>query len=171
MQVNGSTLYNLVQCPQRVALDAFGDPASRDEANPFVRLLWERGTVHEHKVIEGLDMHFVDLSGLGAEEQEAQTLEAMRRGELLIYGGRIAADDLLGIPDLLRKEPGGYVPGDIKSGAGEEGGGQRSFARRSNPIGRRHAQFPAEIGGRAPSKIRKADQRLVRHLAHLTSGF
>src|SRR5205085_1961071 len=31
-------------------------------------------------------------------------------------------DDLLGAPDLLRKERGGYVPGDIKSGRGKEGG-------------------------------------------------
>src|SRR5262249_44280437 len=44
-----------------------------------------------------------------------------QRGEPLIYGGRISADDLLGVPDLLRKEAGGYVAGDIKSGAGEEG--------------------------------------------------
>jgi predicted RecB family nuclease len=126
VQVNASTLYNLVQCPQRVALDAFGDSASRDDVNPFVRLLWERGTVYEQEVIESLNVHFVDLSGLGAEEQAAQTLEAMRRGETLIYGGRIAVDDLFGIPDLLRKEAGGYVPGDIKSGAGEEGGGEDS---------------------------------------------
>jgi predicted RecB family nuclease len=41
--------------------------------------------------------------------------------EPLIYSGRISADGLLGIPDLLRKELGGYVAGDIKSGAGEEG--------------------------------------------------
>jgi hypothetical protein len=26
------------------------------------------------------------------------------------------------MPDLLRKEPGGYVPGDIKSGRGKDGG-------------------------------------------------
>jgi hypothetical protein len=36
------------------------------------------------------------------------------------------ADDLLGLRDLLRKEPSGYVPGDIKSGRGEEGGGDES---------------------------------------------
>jgi hypothetical protein len=29
-----------------------------------------------------------------------------------------------GVPDLLRKEEGGYVAGDIKSGAGEEGGSE-----------------------------------------------
>ena len=126
MPITASILYNLVQCPQRVALDAFGDPAASDEANPFVRLLWERGTIYEREVIAGLDEHFIDLSGLDEGEREAKTLEAMRRGEPLIYGGRITAGDLLGIPDLLRKEVGGYVPGDIKSGAGEEGGGEDS---------------------------------------------
>lgn len=45
----------------------------------------------------------------------------MERGESLIYGGRIRADDLLGEPDLLRLEGDGYVPGDIKLGAGDEG--------------------------------------------------
>ena len=44
----------------------------------------------------------------------------MARGEPLIYGGRIRSDDLLGMPDLLRKETGGYVPGDIKSGRGKD---------------------------------------------------
>lgn len=47
----------------------------------------------------------------------------MNRGEPLIYGGRISAGELLGDPDLLRKDGSGYVAGDIKSGAGEEGGG------------------------------------------------
>jgi predicted RecB family nuclease len=46
----------------------------------------------------------------------------MGRGEPLIYGGRIRCDDLLGMPDLLRKEPGGYIAGDLKSGRGKEGG-------------------------------------------------
>jgi hypothetical protein len=47
MTVTASVLYDVMQCPQRVALDAFGDPAQRDEVNPFVRLLWERGTLFE----------------------------------------------------------------------------------------------------------------------------
>jgi predicted RecB family nuclease len=124
MRVAASTLYDFVQCPTRVGLDAFGDQTKRDPINPFVRLLWERGTLFERETIAKLDQPFTDLSELKGEEKEKQTLEAMRRGDALIYAGRISADDLIGIPDLLRKEVGGYIPGDIKSSAGEEGGGE-----------------------------------------------
>jgi predicted RecB family nuclease len=126
MAITASILYSLVHCPQRVALDAFGDAALRDPPSPFVRLLWERGTLYEREVITGLQQPFLDLSGYDDEDRRRLTLEAMRQGEPLIYSGRIAAADLLGVPDLLRKENGGYVPGDIKSGAGEEGGGEES---------------------------------------------
>jgi hypothetical protein len=33
-----------------------------------------------------------------------RTLEAMRSGSPLIYSGRLSAGDLLGVPDLLRRE-------------------------------------------------------------------
>ena len=124
MHIAASTLYDFVQCPTRVGLDAFGDPSKRDPINPFVRLLWERGTLFERETIAEFDQPFTDLSEFKKEEKEQLTLEAMRRGDALIYGGRISADDLIGIPDLLRKEIGGYIPGDIKSGAGEERGGE-----------------------------------------------
>ena len=126
MPITASILYDIVSCPQRVALDAFGDPVARDEVNSFVRLLWERGALFERETIDKLKLQFLDLAHYEAEERERLTLEAMQRGEPLIYSGRISADDLIGIPDLLRKEVGGYVPGDIKSGAGEEGGGDDS---------------------------------------------
>jgi predicted RecB family nuclease len=122
MTVTASILYDLVQCPQRVALDTFGDPNQRDELNPFVRLLWERGTLYEHETISKLELPFLDLSTADDADRETLTLEAIARGAPLIYHGRISAGDLLGMPDLLRKEVGGYVPGDIKSGRGEEGG-------------------------------------------------
>ena len=102
------------------------NPAERDEPNAFVQLLWERGAVFEGETIAKLKQPFLDLSSFEVEERQPLTLEAMQRGEPLIYSGRISADDLLGVPDLLRKEIGGYVPGDIKSGAGEEGGGDQS---------------------------------------------
>ncbi len=122
MSVTASILYDLLECPQRVSLDAFGNTACQDEVNPFLHLLWERGTLFERETIAKLQLPFLDLSEAGDSDRERLTLEAMSRGESLIYGGRIRVGDLLGAPDLLRKESGGYVPGDIKSGRGKEGG-------------------------------------------------
>jgi predicted RecB family nuclease len=121
--ITGSMLYSLVSCPHRVTMDLFEDPAKRDPVNAFVELLWERGSAVERERIAGLQADFVDLQAPNAQDNLLKTSEAMAAGASLIYGGRIAAGDLLGEPDLLRKEIGGYVPGDIKSGAGEEGGG------------------------------------------------
>jgi len=102
-------------------MDLFGDPAQRDPISPFVQLLWERGHLFEQKVIEELKIPSVNLRTAPDRERERLTLEAMAAGEELIYGGRIGVDDLLGEPDLLRKQGDGYVAGDIKSGAGLEG--------------------------------------------------
>jgi predicted RecB family nuclease len=120
--VTASILYDLVECPQRVALDAFGEIKKRDAVSPFVRLLWERGTLFERETVTKLKRPFVDLSNANGVERERLTLEAMIKGECLIYGGYLKTGDLVGKPDLLRKELGGYVPGDIKSARGKEGG-------------------------------------------------
>jgi len=121
MPITAAMLYDLVQCEHRPAMDLFGDPAGRDPVSPFVELLWKRGALYEQKIIAGLRLPFLDLSTYSDNEKERLTIEAMRRGDPLIYSGRISADDLLGIPDLLRRTGTGYVAGDIKSGAGEEG--------------------------------------------------
>jgi predicted RecB family nuclease len=119
--ITGAMLYDLIQCPHRVTMDLFGDLSKRDEPNPFVQLLWEKGGLYEKEVIAGLNIPFLDLSLYAGEEKERLTTEAMARGEPLIYGGKIKANDLLGNPDLLRKQETGYVAGDIKSGSGQEG--------------------------------------------------
>ncbi|MEJ2745543.1 MAG: PD-(D/E)XK nuclease family protein, partial [bacterium] len=121
MLITASMLYNLVQCPHRASMDLYGDPKMRDSISPFVQLLWEKGCDFEEEVIRGLEVPFTNLRAYSPEERERITLEAMGRGDQLIYGGRIATDDLLGEPDLLRKCRSGYVAGDIKSGAGLEG--------------------------------------------------
>jgi predicted RecB family nuclease len=121
--ITASVLYDLVQCPKRVELDMFGSPADRDEISPFIEMLWKRGTLYEDEVISSGVLTVLDLSPAQGDEKERLTLEAMRRGEPLIYSGRISAGDLLGIPDLLRRVGSGYAPIDIKSGRGKEGGG------------------------------------------------
>lgn len=117
-------LYDLVMCPHRVYRDLFTDPSERDPISPFTQLLWDRGHAFEKEVIDGLEVPYVDLSDLADEEREQRTIAAMKAGEPLIYSGRIRADDLLGVPDLLRRDDGGYIAGDIKSGAGEENVGE-----------------------------------------------
>ena len=119
--ITASMLYDYVQCPHRVYLDLFGDPKRRDPISAFVQLLWERGSKFERETIEKLEIPFENLHIYSAEEKERLTSEAMKRGDSLIYGGRIRAGNLLGEPDLIRKESRGYVAGDIKSGAGFEG--------------------------------------------------
>jgi predicted RecB family nuclease len=126
-------LYNLVQCPKRLDLDIHGDPSMRDEISPFVQMLWERGAAYEREVMASGGMNALDLSQAEGDEKERLTFEAMQRGEPLIYSGRIRADDLLGIPDLLRKSGGGYIPIDIKSGSGEEGGDDDSDGKPKLP--------------------------------------
>jgi len=120
--ITGAMLYDYVQCPNRVAMDLFSDAKLKDRVSPFVQLLWDRGSNHEREVIKTLSAPFTDLSEYALGEKEQKTIEAMDRKDPLIYGGRIRAGDLLGDPDLLRLEGSSYIAGDIKSGAGEEGG-------------------------------------------------
>jgi uncharacterized protein len=120
--ITASLLNNSLACPHRVFLDCFGNPALRDPVSPFVQLLWDKGTIYEKEVIEGLGMPFVDLSGLSGDEKEAATRAAIDRGDTLIYSGRLSVDELFAEPDLLRREGAGNVAIDIKSGGGHEGG-------------------------------------------------
>ncbi|HOD71932.1 MAG TPA: TM0106 family RecB-like putative nuclease [Deltaproteobacteria bacterium] len=118
--ITASMLYNLVQCPHRLFLDLHEDPAKKDPESKFVELLWERGTTFEKEVMTGVAVPFLDLSGEEDAAKERLTMEAISRGEPLIYGGRIRSGDLLGEPDLMRRQAGGYIAGDIKSGSGFE---------------------------------------------------
>ena len=48
-------------------MDAFGDPAERDEISPFVQMLWNRATLWEHDVIEDLELREIERSFLCPE--------------------------------------------------------------------------------------------------------
>jgi uncharacterized protein len=134
-RITASLLYNHLSCPHRVAMDAFADPSKRDPVSPFVQLLWEKGSLFEKETMAGLGVPFVDLSVFRSEEKERQTRTAMMRGEALIYGGRLSVDELLGEPDLLRKEGAGYAAIDIKSGSWDEGGDDEEDRRPKRTYG------------------------------------
>lgn len=122
--ITGSILHDLVRCDHRVALDLHADPSKRDEPNEFVELLWEGGVEHEVAILAELlaaSPGAVDLRYSAPASRQALTLLAMDAKAPLIVGGEISAIDLLGRPDLLRRDGAGYIAGDIKLGAGEEG--------------------------------------------------
>ncbi|NQU99154.1 MAG: TM0106 family RecB-like putative nuclease [Parcubacteria group bacterium] len=120
--LTASKLYNYLQCPHRVWRDIFGPQDEKiKETNPFVQLLWDRGIQHELEVISKIGK-FTDLSKIGFDKAAELTLEAMKRGDELIYQGVLKSKELMGIPDLLRKQKEGiYIPIDIKAGMGYEG--------------------------------------------------
>src|SRR5579872_801194 len=122
-RVTASMLYNLLTCEHRPWMDLYAKPDLRDPVSPFVEMLWRRGVAHEEEAVAESGQQMLDISRYPIEEREARTLEAMGISVPLIYSGRIASDDLLGVPDLLRVEGSKYIPGDIKSGAAEEGPG------------------------------------------------
>jgi predicted RecB family nuclease len=134
-RITASQLYSHLSCPHRVAMDSACDPALRDEVSPFVQLLWERGVAHERELVSGLGIDCLDLSALAGEAKETATREAIARREPLIYSGRLSVHELLGEPDLLRLEQGGYVAIDIKSGAGREGAEGEDEGRLRKPYG------------------------------------
>jgi len=154
--ITASMLYDFVRCPHRVTMDLFADPAEKDPVSPFLQLLWESGQRFEEEFVEGLEVPRVDLRAGSDEDRERLTLEAMRAGKSLIYGGRIRAVDLLGEPDLLKRQGGGYVAGDIKSGSGFEGAGEESEGRPKKPYAMQLAFYTDILerlglsGGRLP---------------------
>jgi len=48
------------------------------------------------------------------------------------------------MPDLLRRESGGYIPGDVKSGRGKEGGDEDHDRKTSPSMSRTNARRPAK---------------------------
>src|SRR3954469_1998017 len=71
--ITASQLYNHLTCPHRVSMDAYADPADREEPNPFIELLWERGSLFERDTIGKLGEPFTDLSTLAGDDKERAT--------------------------------------------------------------------------------------------------
>ena len=120
--LTASKLYDYLQCPHRVWRDIYGPQDEKiQEVNPFVELLWDKGVQHEANILLTLG-DFLNLGEGSLEERFHNTLEAMKAKTPLIYQGVLKHENLLGIPDLLKKLPDDtYMPIDIKSGMGFSG--------------------------------------------------
>jgi uncharacterized protein len=120
--ITASKLYDYLQCPHKVWRDVYGPQEEKiQETNPFIELLWEKGVKHEKNIVSKLG-DFLDLKEGSIDERFQKTIEAMKNKTPLIYQGVLKHENLLGIPDLLKKLPdNSYMPIDIKSGTGYEG--------------------------------------------------
>jgi hypothetical protein len=112
--ISSSLLFSHLPCPHRTYMDFFASPSERDPISPFISKLWERGSLYESEVVAELGVPFLDLSASKGNEKEAKTREAIARADTLIYGGRLTVDELVGEPDLLRRE-GADVDEDIRT--------------------------------------------------------
>jgi len=121
MHITASKLYDYTQCPHRVWRDVYGPQDEKSkEVNSFVQMLWDRGVSYEQERML-LAGDYLEISRGSLDERFEKTMQAMKEGAPLIYQGVLQKDNLLGIPDLLRKDGDGrYVPIDIKSGMGYE---------------------------------------------------
>ncbi len=122
-------LYNYTKCLYRVYLDSNGNPSEKGEVSEFAKLLWEMGLQTEREYLKSLgDKHITDLSSFDLEMACDKTLEAMKRGDELIYQGSLLHSRYRGRPDLLVRAdnaasnfgPYHYDPVDIKAGKGWE---------------------------------------------------
>jgi len=122
MYITASKLYDYLQCKHRVWRDVYGPQEEKSqETNPFIELLWQKGVQHEEKVISRIG-EFLDISEGSLDDRFQKTIEAMEGEAPLIYQGVLKHENLLGIPDLLKRLPdGNYIAVDIKSGRGMEG--------------------------------------------------
>jgi predicted RecB family nuclease len=129
--ITANDLYNYTKCLHKVYLDANGDPAEQGEVSSFAKLLWEMGLQTEREYLSGLTGGVevvTDLSQSTPEASWAQTVEAMRRGDGLIYQGCLIHGRYRGRPDLLMRRDDApstwgayqYEPIDIKAGRGWE---------------------------------------------------
>lgn len=121
-RITGTTIYTYAACPRAAELDLHEDRSKRralTEAEELVRL---RG--RELEELRTADLGYAEPKYDKGEYAEGtrQTLAFLRDGVAGVTQGVILDGDLLGIPDLLRKEPGEsalgdfhYVVGDVKS--------------------------------------------------------
>jgi len=99
--VTGAMLFKHAACPHWLYFDRFGDPKKKTPQSRFAGLLLESGLLFETEVLAGRE--YSEVKGRGEAARQKATLELMRAGVDLIYGGLIKDGDRVGEPDLLEK--------------------------------------------------------------------
>ena len=123
MRFNASDIHELYRpslCALRARLAKRGEmPTGKPDA--FTELLRELGQRHEEQHLQGFPAH-VDLSEGDFDRRHQATLEAVQRGEDVLYQPVLFGwrqhqgerDFIVGIPDLLIRAEGGHIIRDCK---------------------------------------------------------
>ena len=123
VRITGTNIYSLLHCSHAVALDLHEPRASRRPVTELEEFIRKRGRDWEDQFVSELSEYHEPTFERGDFQAGAdQTLAFLRAGVEGVTQGVLLEDARLGIPDLLRREPGGsdfgeyhYVVGDIKS--------------------------------------------------------
>ena len=122
MNLTASDIYALhspSRCPGRVFYRTHG--LEEAKPGPFEQVIFRLAERHEREHLRTFP-HVVDLSQGPMGERIRRTLDAINNGSQVIYQGVLVADTelggmptrILGIPDFLIGQEGGYVVRDSK---------------------------------------------------------
>jgi hypothetical protein len=121
-RLTGTHVYTWLKCPRAVALDLHGDRAQRRARTDAEELLLQRGRDHETRIVGPLGYPQPEYPERDFAAGARATLRLLQAGVAGVHQGVLSGPRALGIPDLLRKEPGAsslgdwhYVVGDVKS--------------------------------------------------------
>lgn len=148
-RITGTTIYGYVACPRQVELDLHLDRARRRKLTAGEELVRQRGRDLEAARVLPLAYREPAYERADYETGAKATLELLRAGVPGVAQGVLREGDLLGIPDLLRREVGAsalgdfhYVVGDIKSSAGARADQVLQVAFYSRLLGRLQGRVP-----------------------------
>ncbi len=121
-RITGTHIYHMCHCPRAVALDLHEDRSNRRAITPLEEFVRKRGRDWEAEFLTGLDYAEPQYARADFASGAQKTIAMMQEGVTGISQGVLQEPGFLGIPDLLRREPGSslfgdyhYVVGDIKS--------------------------------------------------------
>lgn len=119
--ISGTMIRDVLLCERKAALDLHGDTSGRDPVSEFTKMLYRQGLAHEHETLRRLEGGVTDLRTCDHDERISGTVAAMQRRATFILGATLIHSDLIGMPDVLRWTPDGYMAQNVKSGAALEG--------------------------------------------------
>lgn len=121
-RITGTTVYTYAACPRAAELDLHEDRSRRRALTEAEEMVRQRGRELEELRTARLGYVHPDFARGDYDDGARQTLALLRDGKAGVTQGVLLDGELLGIPDLLRKEAGAsalgdyhYVVGDVKS--------------------------------------------------------